>query len=63
MKETGPLGVPPPDSFSLEDRSFDQSAPTPEPNLNKRALSPMSFQMSSIESSTEMMKHAEAWGR
>jgi hypothetical protein len=62
MNETGPDGWPPPESFSFEERSVDQSAPTPEPNLNSRALSPMSCQMSSIESSTEMMKHADAWG-
>ena len=58
MKLTGPEGVPPPESFSCEERSLDQSAPTPRPNLNRRALSPMSFQMSSTESSTEMMKQA-----
>src|SRR5690606_6820500 len=63
MKETGPDGVPPPESFSRLERSFDQSAPTPEPNLNSRALSPISCQMSSMESSTEMMKQALAWGR
>ncbi len=63
MKETGPEGVPPPDSFSRDERSFDQSAPTPEPNLKRRALSLISCQMSSIESSTEMMKQADACGR
>ena len=63
MKLTGPDGMPPPDSFSWLDRSFDQSAPTPDPNLNSRADSPMSCQMSSTESSTEMMKQADAWGR
>ncbi len=63
MKLTGPDGAPPPLSFSCEDRSRDQSAPTPEPNLKSRALSPISFQMSSTESWTEMMKHADAWGR
>ena len=63
MNETGPEGRPPPESFSFVERSLDQSAPTPEPNLNRRALSAMSCQMSSIESSTEMMKQAEAWGR
>src|SRR5690606_3282497 len=62
IKLTGPEGWPPPESFSFEERSLDQSAPTPEPNLNRRALSPMSCQMSSIESLTEMMKHAEACG-
>jgi hypothetical protein len=63
MNETGPEGVPPPESFSREDRRADQSAPTPEPNLKRRADSFISFQMSSMESSTEMMKHALAWGR
>ena len=63
MKETGPEGVPPPDSFSCDERSLLQSAPTPLPNLNSRALSPISFQMSSTESWTEMMKHADACGR
>ena len=63
MNETGPEGMPPPESFSCDERSFDQSAPTPEPYLNSRALSPMSCQMSSIESFTEMMKHALACGR
>ncbi len=63
MNETGPDGWPPPESFSWLDRSFDQSAPTPLPNLNSRALSPISFQMSSTESLTEMMKQALAWGR
>ncbi len=63
MKLTGPDGCPPPESFSCDDRSLDQSAPTPEPNLNSRADSPMSCQMSSTESSTEMMKQAEPCGR
>ena len=62
MKETGPEGVPPPESFSFVERRRDQSAPTPEPYLNSRALSPISRQMSSRSSSTEMMKQALACG-
>ena len=63
MNETGPVGWPPPESFSFDERSVLQSAPTPEPNLKSRALSSISFQMSSTESSTAMMKHALACGR
>src|SRR5215472_15868690 len=61
MKETGPEAVPPPASVSFEDRSTDRLVPVPEPNLNSMPSVLASSRIDSIVSSTELMKHAEAW--
>ena len=62
MNESGPDGVPPPDSFSRELRMVDRSVPVPEPNLNNIASLVARRMMSSILSSTDWMKQAEPWG-
>src|SRR5258708_19841116 len=64
MKETGPEAVPPPDSCSLEERSTERLVPVPLPNLNSMPSVLTSSRIDSIESSTELMKHAEpCWAR
>ena len=62
MKDNGPEGVPPPESFSRELRIVDRSVPVPEPNLNSIASLVARRMMSSILSSTDWMKQADAWG-
>src|ERR1700693_521707 len=64
MKETGPEAVPPPESCSLEDRRTDRLVPVPLPNLNSMPSVLTSSRIDSIESCTELMKHAEpCWAR
>src|ERR1700737_2925668 len=62
MKETGPDAVPPPLSSSLEERIGDRWVPVPEPYLNSMPSVLARPRIDSIESSTELMKHAEHWG-
>src|SRR5487761_1601960 len=59
MKETGPEAVPPPDSCSLDDRRTDRLVPVPLPNLNSMPSVLTRSRIDSIESCTELMKHAE----
>ena len=59
MKLTGPLGVPPPESRSWEERSLLRFTPEPEPPLKIMPSSAYQLRMDSIVSSTERMKHAE----
>src|SRR5258708_19819250 len=59
MNETGPDAVPPPESCSFEDRSTDRLVPVPLPNLNSMPSVLTSSRIDSIESCTELMKHAE----
>ena len=61
MKLTGPLAVPPPDIFSLEERMVLRLLPAPEPNLNIASVLARSM-IEDIESCTELMKHAEHCG-
>ncbi|GAK50146.1 hypothetical protein U14_01373 [Candidatus Moduliflexus flocculans] len=63
MKETGPLGLPPPESRSFDERSGDRFDPVPEPYLNRIPSVLASSRMDSIVSSTELMKQAEHCGR
>src|SRR4029077_14117856 len=64
MNETGPEAVPPPESCSFEDRSTDRFVPVPLPNLNSMPSVLTSSRIDSMESSTELMKHAEpCWAR
>src|SRR5690348_17219813 len=64
MKETGPEAVPPPDSCSFEERRTDRLVPVPLPNLNSMPSVLARSRIDSIESLTELMKHAEAcWDR
>src|ERR1700756_3634687 len=60
MKETGPDAVPPPDSCSLEERRTDRLVPVPEPNLKSMPSVLARSRIDSIESLTELMKHADA---
>ena len=59
IKDSGPLATPPPDTDSLLDRRGLKLVPVPEPNLNRRASVLAKAMISSIESPTELMKHAE----
>src|SRR5215472_1628509 len=60
MNDTGPEAVPPPESCSLEDRSTERLVPVPLPNLNSIPSVLARSRIDSIESWTELMKHAEA---
>ena len=62
MKETGPLAVPPPAIFSLEERIVERLEPAPEPNLKSIASVLARSMMLLIVSWTELMKHAEHCG-
>src|SRR5581483_12285167 len=62
MNDSGPDGLPPPDSFSRCERSVDRSVPVPEPNLNSMASLRASSMISSILSCTLWMKQAEPCG-
>ncbi len=59
MNESGPDGVPPPESFSRCERIVDRSVPVPLPNLNNIASLHARRMMSSMLSSTLWMKQAE----
>ena len=48
MNESGPEGLPPPESFSRCERSVDRSVPVPEPNLKSMASLRASSMMSSM---------------
>ena len=48
MNDSGPEGLPPPESFSRCERSVDRSVPVPEPNLNSMASLRASSMMSSM---------------
>src|SRR6266498_1624723 len=60
MKDTWPDAVPPPDSGSLEDRRTDRLVPVPLPNLKSMPSVLARSRIDSMESLTELMKHAEA---
>src|SRR5689334_13403346 len=60
MNDTGPEAVPPPDSCSLDERSTDRLVPVPLPNLKSMPSVLARSRIDSIESLTELMKHAEA---
>src|SRR5437667_7477778 len=60
MKETGPDAVPPPDNCSLDERRPDRFVPVPLPNLKSMPSVLARSRIDSIESLTELMKHAEA---
>src|SRR5215831_20848034 len=62
MNDTGPDAVPPPWRFSRELRSDDRFEPVPEPYLNSMPSVLASPRIEAIESSTELMKHAEHCG-
>src|SRR6266566_2273424 len=63
MNDTGPEAVPPPFKCSRELRSDDRFEPVPEPYLNSMPSVLASPRIEPIESSTELMKHAEHCGR
>src|SRR5579862_6303703 len=63
MKETGPEAVPPPESFSLEERRLEKFVPVPEPYLKSMPSVLARSRMDSMLSETELMKQAEHWGR
>ncbi len=62
MKETGPDASPPPESRSFEERILERFEPAPEPYLKSMPSVWASFRIESIESPTELMKHAEHCG-
>src|SRR3954447_14998782 len=62
MNDTGPEAVPPPASSSFEERIAERFEPVPEPYLNSMPSVLASVRIESIESSTELMKHAEHCG-
>src|SRR5512140_1144452 len=62
MNETGPDAVPPPERFSLDDRSVERFDPVPDPNLNSLPSVRASSRIESIVSCTELIKHAEHCG-
>ena len=51
MNDSGPDGLPPPESFSRCERSVERSVPVPEPNLKSIASLRASSMMSSMSSS------------
>src|SRR5678815_3986797 len=63
MNDTGPDAVPPPFRCSRELRSDDRFEPVPEPYLNSMPSVLARPRIELIESSTELMKHAEHCGR
>ncbi|GBD27468.1 hypothetical protein HRbin30_02815 [bacterium HR30] len=63
MNDTGPEAVPPPASFSFEERIRERFTPEPEPPLKMIPSFRYQFKIDSIVSSTERMKHAEHCGR
>src|SRR5258708_5513073 len=62
MNDTGPEAVPPPLSSSREERIGERLVPVPDPYLNSMPSVLARLRIESIESSTELMKHAEHWG-
>src|SRR6185436_4257132 len=62
MNETGPDAVPPPLRCSREERSEDRFEPVPEPYLKSMPSVFARPRIEDIESSTELMKHAEHCG-
>src|SRR5437764_12294510 len=62
MNETGPDAVPPPESFSLEERIGERLLPVPDPHLNSMPSVLARSRIDPIVSSTELMKHAEHCG-
>src|SRR6266540_5428423 len=62
MNETGPEASPPPESCSFDERILERFEPAPEPYLKSMPSVWASFRIESIESPTELMKHAEHWG-
>src|SRR5512147_558554 len=60
MNDTGPEAIPPPESFSREERIFDRLEPAPEPPLKSVASVRASSMIDSMVSSTELMKQALA---
>src|SRR5512141_2622116 len=62
MKETGPEASPPPESISREERIRERLDPVPEPYLKSMPSVWASFRIESMESPTELMKHAEHCG-
>ena len=62
MNDTGPEAVPPPLSSSRDERIGDRFVPVPEPYLKSMPSVFASPRIDSIESSTELMKHAEHCG-
>src|SRR5213083_637672 len=62
MNDTGPDAVPPPLRCSRELRSEDRLEPVPEPYLKSMPSVFASPRIELIESSTELMKHAEHCG-
>src|SRR5205823_9417754 len=62
MNETGPLAVPPPARSSFDERSDERFEPVPLPYLKSMPSVLARVRIDSIESSTELMKHAEHCG-
>src|SRR5258706_15062505 len=60
--DNGPLGRPPPLSFSLLERRGERSVPVPEPNLKSIASLQARCMIDSMLSSTDWMKQALHWG-
>src|SRR5262245_46970776 len=63
MNDTGPEAVPPPAKSSFDERIGERFEPVPEPYLNSIPSVLASVRIESIVSSTELMKHADPWGR
>ena len=62
MKLSGPEAVPPPESYSVEERSGDRFVPVPDPHLKSMPSVLARVRMESSESWTELMKQAEHCG-
>ena len=63
MNETGPLAFPPVERCSFDDRRDERFDPVPDPYLNSMPSVWASCIIDRISSWTELMKHAEHWGR
>src|SRR5262245_6482504 len=62
MNDTGPLAVPPPASFSFDERIDERFRPDPDPPLKIVPSSTYQLRMDDMVSSTERMKQAEHCG-
>src|ERR1041384_2202314 len=62
MKLSGPLAVPPPLRFSVDERRVERLVPVPDPHLKSIPSVLAKVRMESSESFTELMKQAEHCG-
>src|SRR5262245_56450466 len=62
MNETGPEGMPPAERRSFDERIGEKFVPVPDPYLKSMPSVLANSKIEGIVSSTELIKHADAWG-